>query len=178
MKKQIIGSIEKVDVLGRKGVPVKIDTGADSSAIWASHIRVGRDGILRFRLFGEGSPYYTGKVIKRKNFKVASIRSSTGRGQIRYRAHFAITIGGRRIRALLNLSNRSTNVYKILIGRRTISNKFVVDVTKKAALLPKQKNSTGVPIAKLNKKLQKDPYGFHKKYVKNKGKPKKKGAKK
>jgi len=165
MKKQVIGSTERIKILGRDSVPAKIDTGADSSSIWASHIRVSRDGILRFRLFGEGSQYYTGKVIKRKDFKVASVRSSTGRSQIRYRTQFTITIGGRKVRALLNLSDRSKNSYKVLIGRRTISNKFIVDVTKKADIAINRSVTKT-----LNKKLQKNPYVFHKKYVKNVGK--------
>ena len=31
-------------------VPAKIDTGADSSSVWASNIRVDKDGVLTFSL--------------------------------------------------------------------------------------------------------------------------------
>ena len=91
----IIGSTEYVDVARVKGVPAKIDTGADSSSIWASHIRVTKDGVLHFRLFDEGSPFYTGKSFKRKDFKVAVVRSASGHEQIRYRAYLALKLKNR-----------------------------------------------------------------------------------
>jgi len=164
MKKSRIGSSEKITILGREGVPAKVDTGADSSAVWASHIRVDREGVLKFRLFGEGSKYYTGKVIKRTNFKVASIRNSSGYSEIRYRAYFTITINNRKIKALLNLSDRSHNTFPVLIGRRTVAHKFLIDVSKTRVKPPKAPKTQA-----LNKKLTKDPYRFHKKYVKNNG---------
>jgi len=155
--KQVIGIIEKVS-LGRRAidVPAKIDTGADSSAIWATNIRVGTDGILRFSLFGKGSPYFNGKTFKRTDFSVASIKSSNGKSEVRYQTHFTVVIAGKRIRALFNLSDRSNNTYKILIGRRTISNKFLVDVAIGAHHLP-----DGMETKRLKKELHSNPYAFH-----------------
>ena len=158
----IIGSIELVDVCGRVGVPAKIDTGADSSAIWATGIEVTRDGTLKFKLFGEKSPYYTGKVVKRKDYKVAVVRSATGQEQIRYRTHFTIRLGGKKIRALMNLSDRSNNNFPLLIGRRSLSNKFLVDVSKTATERPAINPET----RKLLSELQKNPYEFYQKHVK------------
>jgi len=164
MKKRlpVIGQNELVSI-GRQvvDVPAKIDTGADSSSIWASDVRVKRDGTLVFKLFGEGYKHYTGKVYKRTDFAVAVVRSATGEEQIRYRTRMSVKLAGKRIRVLLNLSDRSRNNYKILIGRRTVAGKFVVDVMKKAVKFPK--NPQTKP---LNKKLVKNPYQFHKKYVK------------
>ncbi len=74
-----------------------------------------------------------------------------------------LRIAGRKIRVLLNLSDRSKNNYAVLIGRRTVSGKFLVDVTRKAIEFPK--NPKTKP---LNRKLAQDPYLFHKKYVKKK----------
>ena len=57
-EKAIIGSTEFVNFGERaQKVSAKIDTGADSSAVWASNIRIDKDGVLKFSLFGEGSPY-------------------------------------------------------------------------------------------------------------------------
>lgn len=162
-EKSVIGANEFIDI-GKKfiGIPAKIDTGADSSSIWASKIRMEKDGTLKFALFGEGSPHYTGRVFKRTDYKVAAVRSATGEEQIRYRTHFKITLAGRKIKALLNLSDRSRNNFPVLIGSRTISKKFVVDVSKKATELSKS-----IKTKSLNEELRKDPYQFHKKYVKN-----------
>lgn len=157
----VIGATEYIDVAGRKNVPAKIDTGADSSSIWATHIRVTKDGVLHFRLFDEGSPFYNGKTFKRKDFKVAVIRSSSGHEQIRYRTHLTLKINDKKIRALFNLSDRSRNNYPVLIGRRTITGKFLVDVSE---------NHTSVrPSSFKTKSIQReftqDPYRAHCKYV-------------
>lgn len=159
--KTTIGIVELVSI-GRRAidVPAKMDTGADSSAIWATNIRVGRDGVLRFSLFGEGSPYYNGKIFKRTNYTVSKVRSSNGATEIRYRTHFTVTIAGRKVRALFNLSNRSQNTYKILIGRRTISNKFVVDVTIGSSHLPRSPRTH-----RLKRELSENPHKFHIKHV-------------
>ena len=162
---ETIGSAEFIEVAGIKNVPAKIDTGADSSAIWASHIRITKDGVLCFRLFNEKSPFYTGKTFRRKDFKVAVIRSSSGHEQIRYRTHLKTVINGRKIKVLFNLSDRSKNNFPVLIGRRTISGKFIVDVSKNHTnIRPKSPKS-----ALIQKRLAKDPYKFHQKYVKKEG---------
>lgn len=161
----IIGSTEFVDVANTKHIPAKVDTGADSSSIWASHIRVTRDGVLHFRLFDEGSPYYTGRAFKRTNYKVAVVRNASGHEQVRYRAVIRLVLGGRKIRALFYLADRSNNNFPILIGRRTISGKFLVDVSKNYTPMP-AKN----PKSKLvQRRLKEDPYAFHRKYIKKLG---------
>lgn len=160
---ETIGSTEYVDIEDYHDIPAKIDTGADSSAIWASHIEVSRDGVLSFRLFDVTSPFYTGETLKRKDFKVAIVRSSSGHEQIRYRVHLSLKLSGRRIRALFNLSDRSRNVFPVLIGRRTISGKFLVDVTEKHVTVRPKKPKTHLA----QSSLAKDPYAFHQQYIKN-----------
>lgn len=155
-----IGSTMLVSIGGRDNIPAKIDTGADSSSIWVSHLRVDKDGVLKFRLFGEDSPFYNGKVIKRKEFKVAVVRSATGEEQVRYRTYFTLKISGKKIKVLFNLSDRSNNNFPVLIGRRSISGKFLVDVSKAEVERP-PKNPRTEP---LMKELQENPYKFYKKY--------------
>ncbi len=160
-----IGIVELVSI-GKRAVdvPAKIDTGADGSSIWASNVRVGKDGILRFSLFGEGSKYYNGKLFKRKDFSAVRVKNSTGHMQLRYTVSLPVKIAGKTIRARFSLADRSNNTFKILIGRRTISKKFLVDVSKgKKNFLPPTKKGLN-----LHEKLQKNPYHFHKKYVKPK----------
>ena len=158
----VIGSTEFVDVADIKRVPAKIDTGADSSSIWASHVSISKDGILHFRLFDKDSPYYTGKTINRTDYKVAVIRNASGHEQIRYRTHLSTTIGGRRIKVLFNLSDRSNNNFPILIGRRTISGKFLVDVSKNHTPMPAKNPKSKI----IQRRLKEDPYAFHREYIK------------
>lgn len=165
---EIIGSTEFIDVAGVKNVPAKIDTGADSSSIWASHIRVTKDGVLHFQLFDKKSPFYTGEDFTRTDFRAVIIRDASGNEQIRYRTHLSLKLHGKKIKALFNLANRSKNNFPILIGRRTISKKFLVDVSKKYATVPVKKCKTKIS----QKRLDEDPYKFHQEYIKLK----KKGA--
>ncbi len=143
-------------------VPAKIDTGAEASAIWASKIRVCKDGTLKFALFGEGSPFYSGKIYKRKDYKVIVTRSAMGQEQIRYRVYFPIVINGRKIRVLFSLADRSKNSFPILIGKRTLQGKFIVDVSLPDIEYEKKPKQLEGCI----KSFKKDPYKFHKKYVK------------
>ena len=165
-EKSIIGSTEFVNFGERaQKVPAKIDTGADSSAVWASNIHIDKDGVLKFSLFGEGSPYYDGKLFKRTDYSVARVRSSSGHEQIRYRTHFWVKISGRKIKMLMNLSDRSKNEFPVLIGRRSISGKFLVDVSRKNVRRKKPSVTSS-----LNEEVKLNPYEFYKKYHQKGGK--------
>ena len=154
-----IGKTCFVDIVGHaSAVPAKVDTGADSSSIWATNISIDHDNVLHFTLFGEGSPFYTGEVIHAETYKVAQVRSSTGHEQIRYRVSMAVRVGGKRIRATFNLSNRSRNEYSVLIGRRTLSGKFLVDVSQGES--PKKVFNEQT----INDELKQNPRAFFEKY--------------
>ncbi len=160
---EIIGSTEYVEVAGVKNIPAKIDTGADSSSIWASHIVVDKDGSLSFVLFDEESPLYTGEVIKRQKdeYGVKLIRSGHGDERIRYRTKLDIKVHDHVINTTFTLSNRSRNNFPVLIGRRTLDGIFLVDVSKMSV---KKKSNPGAK--KLSHELEKDPYAFYQKYGK------------
>ena len=159
----IIGSTEYVEIAGIKNIPAKIDTGADSSSIWVSHIRVTQDGMLHFCLFDEDCPLYTGEEIETSDFRPVIVRSASGHEQIRYRTKMQMILGGRRIGTSFNLSDRSNNNFPVLIGRRTISGKFLVDVSKNS---PQKKPITS-RMQVLREHLAADPYDFHEKYMKD-----------
>ena len=115
---------------GISGVEAKIDTGADSSAIWASAIKE-ENGELSFTLFDKDSPHYTGKVIKTEDFKTTKVKNSFGDVEQRYKVKLKLIIAGRKINSSFTLANRGKNSYSILIGRRTLHGKFLVDVSHK-----------------------------------------------
>jgi len=158
---EIIGSTELVSVENFSNIPAKIDTGADSSAIWASNLSVDKKGVLSFSLFGEGSKFYTGEKIERTDFRVLVVRSSNGDEEIRYRTELSLELGRKNIKAMFTLADRSKNHFPILIGRRTLKNKFLVDVSKRA--VEKERNPK---TPSLNKELRENPFKFHQKYIK------------
>ena len=162
---EIVGTNTVVDFLNYHNVPAKIDTGADSSAVWASDIEMQPNGILRFKFFAPSSPFYRDEFHEATDYSVSVVRSSNGSEQIRYHVKIPTKIGKRVIKVNYTLADRSSNNFPILIGRRTLQNKFLVDVSKKHFNLPRGRKTKG-----LNKELRQDPYKFHKKYIKLKKK--------
>lgn len=161
MDKVIIGRTATAEFVDEKikEVPVKIDTGADSSSVWASDIFVDDDHRLHFVLFDKRSPHYTGKKHTTKHYKVRVVRSSNGHEQVRYAVTLCIKLGGRTIRALFTLADRSKNTYPVLIGCRLLNKKFVVDVSLGIPRRDRPSRS-----GKLTAELRKDPKLFYEKY--------------
>ena len=159
-KLDIIGSTEFVEIAGIKKIPAKIDTGADSSAIWASSINMQEDGTLVFCLFDEKSPLYTGEKLKTTDYKVKGVRSSHGDKQLRYRVTLPLKLGSKTFETTFTLANRSRNCFPVLIGRRTLEGKFLVNVAEASA--PRKPGD----YSKLNRELRENPYKFHQKYFK------------
>ena len=159
----IIGSTEFVEIAGIQKIPAKIDTGADTSAVWASSIDMDENGNLSFVLFDQSSPLYTGEQITTLDYRIKKVRSSYGDKQIRYRVKLPITINDKTFETTFTLANRSRNHFPVLIGRHTIEDKFLVDVSRSQVPRAKLSKST-----KLTAELQEDPYSFHQRYFNRK----------
>lgn len=158
-QKTIIARTCLVDFPSEKisGVPAKVDTGADSSSIWVSHLEMDDNGRLSFILFDEGFLHYSGKIHTTDEYEVTKIRNSTGGAQIRYRVKLSIRISNKLVRGTFSLSDRSKNKYPILIGSRLLAGKFLVDV------------SQGDPIPRsiredINQEMKLNPKAFFEKY--------------
>lgn len=127
----IIGRAEKIDLrdFGVENVPAKVDTGADTSSIWASSIEEREDG-LYFVLFAPESEYYTGKVqhFTKPDYELTRVANSFGQKELRYKVKLRITLKDRKVRATFTLSDRSLKTYPILLGRKLLHGKFLVDV--------------------------------------------------
>lgn len=146
---------------GIYGIPVKIDTGADSSSIWASDLEIDDHNILHFVLFDKDSPYYSGMRHSTRHYSAHLIRSSNGQAQIRYRVTLTIELAGRKIRGSFNLADRSRNAYPVLVGCKLLNKKFLVDVSKVSKVKPPHEPH---PSGRFDKEMRKDPKAFFKKY--------------
>jgi hypothetical protein len=139
--KKIIGRAEQVDFLSIAAAQVhaRIDSGARTSAIWASHAGE-QNGKLEVVFFGPGDASYTGKTYYFTDYAQDIITSSTGHRQQRYKIKLSIVLKKRKIRATFTLADRSTQVYPVLIGRNVLRGKFVVDVTLGKTLREKERD--------------------------------------
>lgn len=129
--KKVIGRAERVSFpeLGFAAVPARIDTGAKTSAIWASSVERHGDH-LQVVFFGEGSEQYTGQTVAFDSFEEIIVASSNGQAEKRYKVRLLVKIAGKKVRAGFTLADRSTQVYPVLIGRNVLTGKFLVDVKK------------------------------------------------
>ena len=127
----IIGRAEKIELRDFKlvNVPAKIDTGADTSSIWVSNVQEQADG-LHFVLFGPDSSFYTGieQHFTKPDYTLTWVANSFGQKEQRYKIKLRITVKGRKVRASFTLSDRSLKRYPILLGRKLLRGKFLVDV--------------------------------------------------
>lgn len=160
---KIIGNSTRIKVAGIKGVPAKVDTGATISSIWASNIEMTPDNKLTFCLFAPGSEFYTGEKIIADEFKARNVRNSTGQESIRYLVTLSTVIKGKRIRISYTLADRSRNDFPVLIGRRALLGKFLVDVSKLGVVYKERKVNS-----ELNDELAANPKQFHQKYMERK----------
>lgn len=130
-QKKVIGRAEVVSFpeLGLEDIHARIDTGAKTSAIWASQAHVS-DGVLHVIFFAEESNHYIAKTFRFEDFETVAVASSNGHIQKRFKVKLLIKIKGRKVRAWFTLADRSSQVYPVLIGRNVLLGKFVVDVKR------------------------------------------------
>jgi hypothetical protein len=130
----IIGATDIVDLpdLGWYQVPVRVDSGAATSSIHCSRVRLITEGdqkILRFYLDAKkGAPQQSFSV---QEFKETIIRNSSGKEERRYVIKTSIRLFGKKIRTEFSLANRRKMRYPLLLGRKLLKNRFIIDVSQK-----------------------------------------------
>lgn len=159
-KLKIIGNSSEITVSGISGIPAKTDTGAEFSSIWASDITLTADNELKFCLFAPEIPLYTGEIITTKDFSAILVRNSTGGEHIRYRVKLPAVIRGKKLRAYFTLADRSRNNFPVLIGRRTLRGRFLVDPARLDVPYPPREADHS-----LTEELNSNPQAFHEKYI-------------
>ena len=135
--KLTIGRREIIDFpdLGLFSIEAKIDTGALTSVLHCHDIRE-NNGTLYFKLLDPSHPEYNEKVQRATEYSQKEIKNSFGEVENRYIIKTIIRIGNKRIKALISLTDRGTMRYPVLIGRRFLKNRFIVDVSLLNCITP------------------------------------------
>lgn len=145
----IIGRAEEIDIVGvALGVPAKIDTGAYSSSIHATKIKVVTiDGkkVLKYSIFGHKNAPIT-RDLTADTFGTVEVRSSNGHAQDRYWVKLKVKIANKVFFAVFTLTERSENVFPVLIGRSALSKRFIVDSSRSGVKMEPLLNSFGLPL--------------------------------
>jgi hypothetical protein len=152
--KLTIGRKDKADFpeLLLRNINIKIDTGAYTSTIHCHHIHeivVDGENFIEFQLLDPTHPKFHEKKFKTKRYKKKSVKNSFGGSEERFIVETVIVLFGEEYPIELSLSERSDMKYPILIGRKLLNQRFVVD-TDVVNLSFKQKKKN--KITKKNKK--------------------------
>ena len=129
---QILGRYDRVDLpdLGLFNIHAKIDTGAYTCCLHCKKAEV-VDGKLEFILLDQEHPEFTGMRFVFENFEKRDIKNSFGEVEKRFVIVTSITIFGEVITTEFSLSNRGSLKFPILIGRKILRNRYLIDVKKK-----------------------------------------------
>jgi hypothetical protein len=129
---KILGRYDRVDLpqLGLSNIHAKIDTGAYTSSLHCHRAQV-VDGNLEFILLDEEHPEFTGMKFVFPQFEVRNIKNSFGEVERRFVIVTTLKIFNEDITTEFSLSNRGSLKFPILIGRKILRDRFLIDVKKK-----------------------------------------------
>ena len=114
-------------------IRAKIDTGAASSSIHATHIEYVQDGdrqMVKFQVHPHQRNSQDTVTLIAPLLEHRSIKSSNGQKQSRPVIKTRIQLGEHHWEIDLNLTNRDLMGYRMLIGRQALRKRFLVDVSK------------------------------------------------
>ncbi len=131
MDKKIIGRKELISIidLALFDLDAKVDTGADSNALHCDDIEIDDQNNVHFTLLDEIHEAYHGKRITLPIYKIKKVKSSNGQVQLRPSVKLYVNFMGKRYKTIISLTNRADMRYPMLIGRKFISGRFLVDVS-------------------------------------------------
>ncbi len=131
MEKMVIGRTEYVALpdLGFFDIEAKIDTGAYSCSIHCDDIRLNDDGTVHFMLLDDTHPDYSQQHIVMPVYEIRNVKSSNGTIQERIFVKTPIEIYGVKYEIELSLTDRKKMKFPMLIGRKFLENRFIVDVS-------------------------------------------------
>ena len=146
MKKKIIGRKDILNFprLKLEGIEVKIDTGAYSSSIHCRDIKLGQKNgkeVITYVLLDPTHPKYHGKKFTSSTFKEKYVKSSNGVSEKRFVITTDVIIYEEKYKIELSLTERGEMRFPILIGRKLLIGKFIVDPSKTNLSFKEQKNS-------------------------------------
>lgn len=131
--KIVIGRSEVLTFVGTEAVnvPAKTDTGAYRSSVHAQNISIDENDVLSFDILG-GHPV-CGAMSHRvwaEEYTTVGVVNSFGGRENRYEVKIKVKLGPKVFYARFTLADRSKMTYPILLGRKLLNHRFLVDSAK------------------------------------------------
>ena len=149
-----VGWKEYVDLpaLGVFGIKAKIDTGARTSALHVSSLVVREelaDGTLLVDLTVavKGRRGELGVPSRARVLRRMKVTDSGGHAEVRPVIETEMVLGPVRERILLTLTDRAGMLFRMILGRKALEGKFVVDSRQKYLLGRRRTRSAAAPAA-------------------------------
>ncbi|MCB0395171.1 MAG: ATP-dependent zinc protease [Flavobacteriales bacterium] len=133
--KRTIGRKDKIDLpdLDLIDLDAKVDTGAYTSALHCHNFSTkkvkGKEWVC-FQLLDPEHPLYNEQTYSLPVHTRRTIKNSFGSSEERFTILTTIVIFGKKRPIEMSLSNRSDLRHPVLLGRKFLRSKFVVDVNK------------------------------------------------
>lgn len=129
----IIGRSEKLSLPGVVlNVPAKVDSGAYRSSIHCKSVKLSKKGdqpILKVELLGHPcSPVIYN--LEFTEFEQVTVTNSFGNEETRYEVKLRIKLGPKVFSSSFTLADRANNLFPVLLGRKMLKNRYIVDVAK------------------------------------------------
>ena len=111
-------------------IKAKVDTGADSSSLHAFLIErfdVNGTEMVRFEVHPRQRKKKPSIECEAEVVGEKTVRNPGGRAEVRPIIRTTLVVAGEEISALVNLTTRDEMTFRMLVGRRTVRKRFVVD---------------------------------------------------
>lgn len=133
-EKQLIGrrEIASLPEFGLDHVAVKVDSGAYTSSIHVSHCKeITKDGknVLEVVFLDDRHPAFDNITHYFTEFRIKKVKSSIGQEQFRYFIKCTIELMGNPIKTEFSLTQRNGMRYPILLGRKFLNKRFIIDTS-------------------------------------------------
>jgi hypothetical protein len=132
----VIGAAEFVDIpaWGIRGLAVKVDTGARTSALHVENVRELARGRVRFDVRLHRRLPERRVTVEAAIHRRGRVRSTSGDAEPRLFVAVGIQVGPVRKRVELGLVDRKNMIYRMLLGRGALSGSFLVDAGRRFVL--------------------------------------------
>ncbi len=111
-------------------VRAKIDSGANTSALHVSDVERIEGDRVRFHIALDRHGKRLSEKIECPILRVSTVRSSTGHAQERFVVPLLVKIGSHEFEAEVSLVSRRGMICRMLIGRRALAGRFLVDSSR------------------------------------------------
>ncbi len=133
--RKIIGRRELVSFpeLGLMNIEAKIDTGAYTSSLHCMEVKQfikNEKPFVSFMLFDNGNSLFGNNTIQFPIYKIKNVKNSFGQVEERIIIKTKLDFFDKIYDVEISLADRSAMDYPVLLGRKVLKKRFLVDVSK------------------------------------------------